>query len=336
MASEYLILIVGVVVALGAAVYAYLELQARTLRSRIADVGGGLRFEAHNFSVEVQRNARQLAVVSKSGRLLRTPLEGGDSVTQAAPFKALLPAAGCQITVLRPQQAAPGMAAIARGFCTLQLRATDAPGKDPQPVPGGQQTEVLIEHVPDLVAVSFEAFASRVRVWIEKIEHRLELERIERRRVEAETAEAAEIERALAEAQAAKAAAGPLTDKDREDLAAIQISTWRKAAGFTGTATEVSIDGEGRIVWFVDMCNDGRITLHADKRTIHASLLGATVTSLGGELEIGVRDDYWTEDEPALRTFRVFKGMPVDQRRAWKERIELVRASITKAVHRGP
>jgi hypothetical protein len=80
----------------------------------------------------------------------------------------------------------------------------------------------------------------------------------------------------------------------------------------------------------VDLGTDGRITLHADKRTIHATLLGAEIASLGGELEIGVRDDYWTEDEPGLRVFRVFKGLPPNERRAWKERLEILRDSLRK------
>ncbi len=337
MELQYLVLIVGAVMALGLALYLHLEYQARTLRTRIVDVSGGLRFEAHSFSIEVRRSSKQLAVISRTGRMVRTPLNKTEAQMQAAPFKALLPAAGLTIEVLRPirdpmAQGTP----IPVGFCTLRLRATDAPGKDPQPVPGGHLTEVGIERVPDIVAVSFENFASRVRVWIEKIEHKLETERVAHARKEAETAQAAEIEQALAEAQASKTVTGPLTDKDREELAALQIAKWRQAAGFTGTATEVSIDAEGRVSWFIDMLNDGRITLHADKRTIHANLVGATVASLGGEVEIGLRDDYWTEDEPALRTFRIFKGMPPDARRAWKERIELVRDSITKAVHRGP
>jgi hypothetical protein len=337
MEIQYLILIVGVVMALGVALYLYLEYQARTLRTRIVDVPGGLRFEAHSFSIEVQRSNKQLAVISRTGRMVRTPLDKTEAHRQVAPLKVLLPAAGLTIEALRPTKDPMAQGTpISAGFCTLRLSATDAPGKDTPPLPGGHLTEVNIERVPDIVAVSFENFAARVRVWIEKIEHRLETERIAHARKETETAQAAEIERELVAAQASMSATGPLTDQDREGLAALQIAKWRQAAGFTGTATEVSIDAEGRVSWFVDMLNDGRITLHADKRTIHANLVGATVASLGGEVEIGVRDYYWTEDEPALRTFRVFKGMPPDARRAWKERIELVRDSITKAVHRGP
>lgn len=328
--------IVGVIAALGAALYFYLEYQARAMRTRVVDVPGGLRYEAHGFSIEVRRSSKQLVVVTRTGRLVRIPLEGGDAQTQMPPIKVVLPAAGLQFDVVQSSvSGAPGMGApIPPGFCTIRIRATDLPASDGSR--GGFRTELLIERVPELVMVSFNDFAARVRVWIEKINHRLELERIARVRQEEEAAAAAEVERLLAEAKAQKPAEAPLTDKDREALVALQLSTWRKAAGFTGTASEVQSDDQGRVVWFVDMLDDGRITLHADKRTIHSTLQGASISSLGGELEIGVRDDYWTEDEPALRIFKVFKGMPADARRAWKERLELVRDSVTRGARRGP
>ena len=75
----------------------------------------------------------------------------------------------------------------------------------------------------------------------------------------------------------------------------------------------------------------GRITLHANNRTIHTTLAGASIASLGGELEVGVRDDYWSEDEPELRTFRILKGLPPDERRAWKERMEILRDNLRQA-----
>lgn len=335
MELRYLVLIIGIACVLGVLLYLYMEFQARSLRTRIVDVPGGLRFEAHLFSVEVQRNSKQLAIVSRSGRWVQTPLAGGAAQTRSAPYKATLPAAGLRMEVLRANDARAQEPPIPAGYCTLRVCATDAPGTTP-PAPDAQRSELLIERVPELVTVAFENFAARVRVWIEKVEHKMEHERVERLRKDAEAAAAAELERVVAEAQASKASAGPLTEKDREELAALQIAKWRQAAGFSGTATEVSIDGEGRVVWFVDLHNDGRITLHADKRTIHAHLTGASIAALGGEVEIGVRDDYWTEDEPALRIFRVFKGMPPDARRAWKERLELVRDSVTKGAARGP
>ena len=337
METPTLALIVGAIAALGAVLYFYLDQQARTMRTRVVDVPGGLRYEAHGFTLEVQRTGKQVVAAVHTGRLLRTPAQGGETQLQPAPVKVALPAAGLTIEVLKAT--APGTPAqerpIPAGFCTIRLRAVEAPSQaaDAQ---AGYRTELCIEQVPELVLVSFTPFAARVRVWIEKIERRLELERVAHARKEEETAQAAEVERLLAEAQASKPVEAALTDSDREALVAIQLSTWRKAAGFTGTASEVQVDDQGRVVWFLDMLDDGRITLHADKRTIHATLQGAAIASLGGELEIGVRDDYWTEEEPALRIFKVFKGLPADARRAWKERLELVRDSVTRTAKRGP
>jgi hypothetical protein len=48
------------------------------------------------------------------------------------------------------------------------------------------------------------------------------------------------------------------------------------------------------------------------------------VTALTGELEIGVRDDYWTEDDPQLLKFRILAGSTPENRLAWKERLEIL------------
>jgi hypothetical protein len=314
-----------------------MESQVRTLRTRIVDVNGGQRFEAHRFSAEVQRSAKQLLVHSQSATCVRTPLAGGEPQLQNGPLEVSLPAAGLKIEVARVTAKAAGQEAPqSTGFCTITFTASDAPTHAAQNLPGGFATVLTMEQVPELVATSFHNFAGRVRVWVDKIEHRLELDRIEQLRKDEEAAQATEQEQLLADARAGKAPDAPLTEGDREALAGAQIEQWRKAAGFSGASSEVSIDAEGRVAWFVDLANDGRITLHAVKRTIHSTLLGASIASLGGELEIGVRDDYWTEDEPALRVFRVFKGLPPDERRAWKERLELLRDSLTKAAKRFP
>jgi len=89
------------------------------------------------------------------------------------------------------------------------------------------------------------------------------------------------------------------------------------------------------VVWFIDLCDDGRITLHADKRTVHSTLLGASIRSLGAELEIGVRDDYWSEEDPTLPTFRVLQGMPPGERQAWLDRLEKLRDALNIKVQRG-
>jgi hypothetical protein len=56
-------------------------------------------------------------------------------------------------------------------------------------------------------------------------------------------------------------------------------------------------------------------------------LHGASITSTAGGLQLGVRDAWWTEQEPELRTFKVLQVGP-DERRAWKERLELIRNGL--------
>jgi hypothetical protein len=87
------------------------------------------------------------------------------------------------------------------------------------------------------------------------------------------------------------------------------------------------LDGKGGIEWFIDLDATGRITLHSGKQTAHTTLKGATITSLGGELEINVLD---AEGNPDPHSFRVLKNMPPDVRRAWKERLEMLRDSFKR------
>ena len=180
-----------------------------------------------------------------------------------------------------------------------------------------EHSQLQIDRVPLAVATQFDIFAKQAQLWIERLE--------ERRAQEAQ---------ALAEAQEAQAQAeleyaqkrNPGSKSDISPDA--QIALWRKNAGFSGTSSEVGLDEKGGISWYVDLDPEGRITLHADRRTIHTTLLGAELASLGGELEVSVRDDYWTEDDPKLVRFRILKGRSPDERRAWKERMEILRNQL--------
>ena len=115
-----------------------------------------------------------------------------------------------------------------------------------------------------------------------------------------------------------------------------QIEKWRAAAGFKGTSTEVNYDARGKIEWLIDLDPTGRIILHAGKRTFYGSLHGATVVGIGNELEVSVRDDFWSEDDPRLAAFRVLGGTNAEVRRAWKERLDLVIQSLGGRPHGGP
>lgn len=324
MESQTLFLILGVVAAFGVAWYVYQEQQARLLRTRVVELPGCLRFEANGFFVEMQQSAKQIKVHAEACQLARTPLAGGAQKMQHGPLDATLPAAGLQIDVARGSVKAEGQSApVPTGFCTITFTASDELTNTVNKRTGGHVSVLTIDQVPVPVAAGFQSFANRVDIWAEKITTRLQQDHAEEVRKEEEAAKAA-----LAKQLAAQGDGEPV------DMA-VQIEMWRKAAGFSGSFSDVSTDDKGRVVWFIDFCDDGRITLHANKRTIHTTLRGATITALGAELEIGVRDDYWTEDDPVLAKFLVLQGLPPDERRAWRDRLEKTRDTLDSRVDRG-
>lgn len=332
MENQTLILIVGAAVVLGLLWFVVHEQHARLLRTRVVELPGCLRFEAHGFTAEMQQSANQVKVHAEKCQLERTALVGGQKQTQAGPLDALLPAAGLQIEVVRLTMKAQGQATpMPTGFCSITFMASDALVNAVNKVAGGHASVLTLDQVPEPVAASFQGFANRVNVWADKITHRLEQDRAEQLRKEQELAQAALEKQRLAEGAGSSEDAG---EAGHYDLAG-QIEQWRKTAGFSGQFSDVSTDAQGRVVWFIDFCNDGRLTLHANKRTVHTTLRGATFATLGSELEIGVRDDFWSEDDPTLSKFRVLQGLPPDERRAWKDRLEKARDALDSKVDRG-
>jgi hypothetical protein len=206
----------------------------------------------------------------------------------------------------------------------IAFSATDEPLFKAQGRSGGDKSEFRMDRVPDAVALSFQQFANSVRAWIEKLEHQLAVQVSEQRKREAQAAEAA----LALKVEPEKDPTVPLSEQEREARAAAQLEKWRAAAGFKGSATEMSFDGRGQITWLIDLEPTGRVILHANKRTFHGSLKGATVTGMGAEIEVAVRDDYWSEDDPRLASFRVLGGSTPENRRAWKERLELLIQSL--------
>lgn len=297
--------------------YAYVEYQARLLKTHSGPIPGGLRFEANGWSVEVQRSNQQLRVKTRRGHYTRQPLEGGEEQVQQGPLTAVLPAPGLLIEVTQSVHEAAGEeTGKATGLCTVVFRASDEAAFAMAEKPGGERYLLRLDQVPAPVAAKFHQFAGQIRLWVDKLDRNL----AQQMNLRAQRAEAESAAQARAEARALKAAEQPAVD---ESDPAAQIAYWRKLAGFSGTS-EVGYDQRGRIEWFIDLDKRGRITLHADGRTIYTTLMGATVATLGGELEICVRDDYWSEAEPELKHFRILKGAHSDVRRAWKERLEIM------------
>lgn len=329
MENQTLILILSVAAALGLAWFVYLELQARLLRTRVVDSSGELRFEAHDFLVERLQAARQIKVHAEFGQLTSARLAGGASQVQQGQLDAVLPAVGLQIEVTRASANAEGGAESTPNSnmsWTITFTASDALTNAANKLPGGYASVLTIDRVPEPVAISFQLFANRLNIWAEKITSRLQQDNAEQQQKE-QAAKAELDKQLLVEGEAA-------AESDHEDLAG-QILKWRKAAGFSGEFSDVSTDAKGRVIWFIDLSADGRITLHANKRTACASLRGASIATLGAELEIGVRDEYWTEEDPRLSRFLVLQGLPPDERRAWKDRLEKARDALDSKVDRG-
>jgi transposase-like protein len=185
------------------------------------------------------------------------------------------------------------------------------------------QTVLGIDNVPAPVAAQFGVFANQLRVWVDKLDQRMAAQ-------QKEDAEAADAARLKAEAEQAAAEGKPEVPKETLSAEA-QVNLWRKTAGFTGTSSEIGLGEKGGVDWYVDLDPTGRITLHSDGRTAHTTLAGAEIVSLGGEIEVAVRADDWTEEIPVMNRFRILTARPPDERRAWKERLEILRDELRAA-----
>ena len=199
-------------------------------------------------------------------------------------------------------QEQPGEEPRPTGLCRVEFRASDETLFALQDTPGGERYLLRLDNVPGPVATDFQRFAGQIRLWVEKQEHNA----AQQMQIRQQRAEAAAAAQARAEERARKAAALPeVKNLDPES----QIAYWRQLAGYSGTS-EVGLTQDGKgIEWFIDLDPRGRLTLHADRRTVYTTLLGASVNSSGGELELHVRDDYWSEAEPELKTFRLFLSL---------------------------
>lgn len=299
--------------------FAYVERQARLLKTQALAFPGGLRFEAHGWSVELQRANQLLVVKAAQGHYTRELLAGGAVAepVQGGAVLAKLPAAGLRMELNRMLQEQAGAEPQPTDLFSLMFQASDELSFAVQDKQGGERHLLRLDGLPAPVAADFQRFAGQIRLWVEKLERNLAQEmQLRQQRAEAEA-----LAKERAEARARKAAALPAV-KDMTPEA--QIAHWRQMAGFSGTS-EVGYSQDGkRIEWFVDLDPRGRITLVADGRTVYTTLQGAVVNSLGGELEVSVRDDLWSEAEPELKNFRLFKGASADVRRAWKERLQIL------------
>jgi hypothetical protein len=296
--------------------FAYVEYQARQIKTRVERSASGLRFVARGWSVEMQRGQQRVLVKAQRGHHRRVALDSGAERQHEGAIAQSLPAPGLRIRLephTRPGVGdAPG---VATGLLVPVFEASDATPLGPAKE-GGEQHVLRLAPVSSVVAASFNQFAGQVRLWVDKLDHNLAMQvQQEEQRLAAEAAILARAE-AKAKKDAELANAVPVDP-------ATQIAQWRQEAGFSGTC-ETGFTEDGRLDWFIDLDPRGRVILHADNRTLYTTLMGATIQPLGAELEVGVRDQFWSEAEADLQVFRLFKGAHSDVRRAWKERLEIL------------
>ena len=294
-----------------------LEMRLRALRTKVLQIPGGLRFEAQDFSVQVLRKEQQLCVHYVRGVWTPPVLGAVQSVAKNGRTECTFAAIGFRVEVYES---------------VTQESGQDTPTHSDRfgiSMRGANESQLVLHPVNGTVAQSFKLFFLQVGHWIERLEWRAEQARVERLRSEEAAAQAQEHAQLLAQLLGNSASKEPRTQAERDRIAATQIAQWRQAAGFVGKHSLHASDANGMVLWFVDLAEDGRVTLHADKRTIHSTLRGARIASMGNELEVGVRDAYWTEEEPELRTFKLLQGVPANERRVWKDRLEVSRANMS-------
>jgi hypothetical protein len=309
----------------GGSIYAYIEYHAYLLRTHVKEIAGGLQFTSQLFSVESRHASKEVVVQAGKGHYSHQSATDDQAQIQTGSLTATFAATGLRMTtasvVVKGEGDAPP---IETGFSNIVFNGSDELMAKAQGRAAAEQSTLRIDHVPNPIARDFQLFAHRLHLWIDKLEHAILMDLEARRKAEEERVKAEAREAAIALGKFKDDPKVVLTEEQREARAAAQIASWREAAGFKGSSTEVSINARGKVVWFVDLDPAGRIILHAADRTYYGSLKGARVTSLTGELEIAVRDDYWTENEPQLVSFKVLTGAAHESRRAWKERLDIL------------
>jgi hypothetical protein len=292
----------------------FFEMHLRAQRTAVVQLPGGLRFEAQKFSVQFQRTEKEVWVQCTRGVLKQPGAAASPQATKPGRVECKFAALGFRAEVRESVTQSEGQATPVRtGLAEIAMRGAD-------------DTSLTIPYLNPGVAADFNAFFRQVRHWIDKLEQRQERERVSRLRAEEEAAQAQQ--HADLMARLLGTSAEPPAPAEHEALVAAQVAHWRQAAGFQGQHSLWQADARGMLIWLVDLAADGRITLHADRRTLHGTLHGASITSIGGAVDVGLRDAHWTEQEPELQTLRVLRGLGPDERRAWKERLEILRNSL--------
>lgn len=314
-----------------ALIYGYMEYQVRMLRTTATKLASGLLFTSRFLTVGTRNATLEVVVNAPQGR---HAVEAAAADLARLPKKELavvLPAIGlvCDVKVDSTHRA--GKTA---DRCTITFTASNAAKLLALGLPATPAAVVVIDDVPLPVARAFQNFAGQMGFWIERVEQRVHLEREAEQRKNEE--EAAALVAAEAAAQRAVGKTNktkddystPVSDEDRKVRIDKQIDVLRKAAGFKGASAEFGADPGGKIQWYIELEPSGKVILQSGSRSFSGSLKGAKLTTLVGELELGVRDALWTEEDPALSNFMILAGTKSEVRLAWKERLEILIRSL--------
>lgn len=296
----------GLLFVAAVAMYLYAELQAYWTRTAVLKIPSGHRFQAHGWSVDMLRKTGKVRIKARHAHYSQQAHGDQPALDKSGALDVTFDALGLRIEASRMVRAVtnpkPGQEAqVPTGAYSIAFNGTE------------EHAALRLDHVPAKVAEPFATFAKQIQVWVERLEQQRTAQQ------EAEAAAQREAEEAAAKREAAKAK-GKVASMTPDE----QVALWRKKAGFTGSSSEIGLDGKGGIEWFIDLDQAGRITLHSNRKTLHTTLRAATIGSLGGELEIVIPDP----DDGEMHSFKVLKGMPPDVRRAWKERLEILRDSL--------
>ena len=314
-----------------ALIYGYMEYQVRMLRTTATKLAGGLLFTSKFLTVGTRNASQEIVVNAPMGR---HAVEASAADLARLPKKELavvLPAIGLGCDVKVDSTNTAGKTA---DRCTVTFTASDAAKLQALGLPATPAAVVVIDNIPLPVARAFQSFAAQMALWVERVEQRVHQEReaAQRRTEEAAAADAAALraaDKAAGRSNPSKDDYGyPVSDEIRLERINLQIAALRASAGFKGNSSEFGADPGGKLLWFVDLDPTGRVILKSGNRSFNGSLKGAKITTLAGELEVGVRDALWTEEEPALSNFNILAGAKSEIRLAWKERLEILIRSL--------
>ena len=306
-----------------ALIYGYMEYQVAMLRTTATQLPGGLLFTSKFLTVGTRNVSQEVVVNTAMGRHAVEAAAADLARLIRKELVVVLPAVGLQCEV---NVDASTHAGDASDRCTITFTSSDAAKLAALGLPATPAVVVVIDNVPLPVARAFQSFSSQMGLWIERVEHRVHREREaeKRKREQADAAQAAVLKAAGKDVQSKEDYGQPVSEEVRRARIDKQIVALRATAGFKGNSSEFGADAGGKLQWFVDLEPTGRVILQSGNRSFHGSLKGAKITVLVGELEVGVRDALWTQEDAALSNFNILAGAKSEIRLAWKERLEIL------------